>query len=327
MRLSLLPFKVIHVTGTNGKGTVAYKIARSLQYAGKKVGLYTSPHIEEMNERIQINGVPIPNEWLTDIPSAPPHFFSRLTEIAFDYFTREAVEYAVIEVGIGGSFDATNCVTPTLCVITSIGYDHQELLGETLEEIAENKAGIIKGEAPVVVGPEVDYPCIVNKAKKLIRAPKAATFQEENRLIAACALQELGITPNQGLEEVLPCRFEKMGHALFDVAHNSHAMERLLSQIKGKIHVIYGASKERNMRECLPLLEVRAERLVLIQSGHYRLIQIQAPHETMLSFEEEWRRAREAEALLLICGSFYIMDSCRKEALSLYQRERLSRFE
>ncbi|MBP9840853.1 MAG: hypothetical protein KBC64_00330 [Simkaniaceae bacterium] len=315
--------KVIHITGTNGKGTVSLKIARALQYAGKKVGLYTSPHIEQVNERIQINGVPIPSKYLTDLPLDPPYFFSRLTEIAFAYFTEEDVEYAVIEVGIGGSHDVTNSVTPILSIITSIGYDHQEYLGETLEEIAENKSGIIKGEAPVVIGPGIEYPCIVNKAHKLIRAPRRATFQEENWEIAACALKELGIAPNPGLDEVLFCRFEKIGHALFDVAHNPHAMERLLSQIEGKIHVIYGSSKERNRIGCLPLLEKRGERIVLIQEGHYRLIRIDAPYETMRSFEEEWFRAKEAGATLLICGSFYIMHPCRKEALALYQRELL----
>jgi dihydrofolate synthase/folylpolyglutamate synthase len=158
-------FPSIHIAGTKGKGSVAALCASALQAGGYKVGLYTSPHLDDYAERIQINGQPIPHadlisrvEELKPLIESIPELttFEITTGLAFDYFARENVNAAVIEVGLGGRLDATNVITPLVTVITSISYDHTQLLGDTLAKIAFEKAGIIKPGIPVVVFPQVD---------------------------------------------------------------------------------------------------------------------------------------------------------------------------
>lgn len=153
-------FRTIHVAGTNGKGSVSHMIASVLQEAGYKVGLYTSPHLRDFRERIRINGKMIPKKEVTDfvvehrgiIESLKPSFFEMAVAMAFDYFAREEVAIAVIEVGLGGRLDSTNIITPVLSVITNIGHDHMDILGNTLRKVAAEKAGIIKHGIPVVIG-------------------------------------------------------------------------------------------------------------------------------------------------------------------------------
>lgn len=159
-------FKSVHIAGTNGKGSTAHSLAAVLQSAGYKTGLYTSPHLKSFTERIRINGQEIPQEDVVRFVEAnkqhferiKPSFFEMTVAMAFDYFAKEQVEIAVIEVGLGGRLDSTNIITPVLSLITNISYDHQDLLGNTLPEIALEKAGIIKPNVPVVVSerqPEV----------------------------------------------------------------------------------------------------------------------------------------------------------------------------
>lgn len=153
-------FKSIHVAGTNGKGTSAHSLAAILQAAGYKTGLYTSPHLKSFTERIRINGKEIPESHVvefvqqmqTALEEVKPSFFETTVAMAFDYFARQGVDIAVVEVGLGGRLDSTNIITPEVSLITAIGYDHMDLLGNTLEEIAGEKAGIIKHKVPVVIG-------------------------------------------------------------------------------------------------------------------------------------------------------------------------------
>lgn len=153
-------FKSIHVAGTNGKGSTSHMLASVLQSAGFKVGLYTSPHLKDFRERIKINGKMIPEKtvvdfvekYKADFEKIQPSFFEMTVGLAFDYFATEQVDIAVIEVGLGGRLDSTNVITPEVSVITNISYDHVNLLGNTLEKIAVEKAGIIKPKIPVVVG-------------------------------------------------------------------------------------------------------------------------------------------------------------------------------
>ena len=153
-------FRTIHVAGTNGKGSVSHLIASILQEAGYKTGLYTSPHLRDFRERIRINGEMIPRKEVTGfvlkhhgiIESLKPSFFEMAVAMAFDYFAREEVDVAVIEVGLGGRLDSTNIITPVLSVITNIGHDHMDILGNTLGKVAAEKAGIIKHNIPVVIG-------------------------------------------------------------------------------------------------------------------------------------------------------------------------------
>jgi dihydrofolate synthase/folylpolyglutamate synthase len=169
-------FNTIHIAGTNGKGSSSHYIASILQSAGYKTGLYTSPHLKSFTERIRINGAPIPEEKVITfveknmvfLANLKPSFFEMSVGMAFEYFAQEQVDIAVIEVGLGGRLDSTNIITPLLSLITNISYDHTDILGETLPEIAFEKAGIIKSQIPVVVSERnVDTEAVfIEKAKK-----------------------------------------------------------------------------------------------------------------------------------------------------------------
>jgi len=157
-------FKSIHIGGTNGKGSSSHMIASILQESGYKTGLYTSPHLKNFTERIKINGIPIPERYVVEfvenykslIEEVKPSFFEVTVVMAFDYFSRAHVDLAVFEVGVGGRLDSTNVLIPVVSLITNISYDHQEMLGETLDKIAGEKAGIIKPGIPVVIGSDQD---------------------------------------------------------------------------------------------------------------------------------------------------------------------------
>ncbi|MBK8496951.1 MAG: bifunctional folylpolyglutamate synthase/dihydrofolate synthase [Chitinophagaceae bacterium] len=168
-------FKCIHIAGTNGKGSTSHMLAAILQQAGYKTGLYTSPHLKDFRERIKINGEMISKEHVVDFvertktisEKIKPSFFELTVAMAFDHFEKQQVDIAVIETGLGGRLDSTNIISPILSIITNIGYDHMDILGDTLEKIATEKAGIIKPGIPVVIGeylPETKS-IFINKAK------------------------------------------------------------------------------------------------------------------------------------------------------------------
>ncbi len=173
-------FKTIHVAGTNGKGSVSHLIASILQEAGYKTGLYTSPHLMDFRERIRINGNMISKENVVDftekishlIEAIEPSFFEVTVAMAFNHFAEECVEVAVIETGLGGRLDSTNIINPEISIITNIGLDHVQLLGNTFKLIATEKAGIIKGKTPVVIGQTMPETAEVFKQKALeMQAP------------------------------------------------------------------------------------------------------------------------------------------------------------
>jgi dihydrofolate synthase/folylpolyglutamate synthase len=153
-------FKSIHIAGTNGKGSVSHMLAAILQTAGFKTGLYTSPHLKDFRERIKLNGDEISEKFIAAftekikplIEKIEPSFFEITVAMAFDYFAEQKVDIAIVEVGLGGRFDSTNIITPELSIITNIGWDHMNILGDSLEKIAFEKAGIIKTNVPVVIG-------------------------------------------------------------------------------------------------------------------------------------------------------------------------------
>ncbi|MCD4793359.1 MAG: bifunctional folylpolyglutamate synthase/dihydrofolate synthase [Bacteroidales bacterium] len=169
-------FKSIHIAGTNGKGSVSHILSSVLQTAGYKTGLYTSPHLKDFRERIRINGKMISEEsvinfvkrFMPDFIKIKPSFFEMSVAMAFDHFAENKVDFAIIEVGLGGRLDSTNIITPILSVITNISIDHTQFLGNTTEEIAQEKAGIIKPNIPVVIGEkdEKTSDIFIKKAKK-----------------------------------------------------------------------------------------------------------------------------------------------------------------
>lgn len=183
-------FHTIHVAGTNGKGSCSHTLAAILQRAGYRTGLYTSPHLVDFRERIRVNGEPVPESYVVDFVEKHRHFFEPLhpsffeltTAMAFRYFADSQVDVAVIEVGLGGRLDCTNIIRPDLCVITNISFDHIQFLGDTLEKIAAEKAGIIKSDIPVVVGETTveTKPVFLRKAQE-VGAP--IIFAEEEHLL------------------------------------------------------------------------------------------------------------------------------------------------
>ena len=209
-------FQTIHVAGTNGKGSTSHTLAAILQSAGYNVGLYTSPHLIDFRERIKVNGLSISEKYVIDFikkerpffEPLSPSFFEITTALAFKYFADQQVDIAVIEVGLGGRLDCTNIITPILSVITNISFDHTQFLGNTLEKIAAEKAGIIKAGIPVVIGETIPEtrPVFEEKAKAMA-APiffaeeyKGKTdfefelkgiYQEKNKRTILCAMEVL----------------------------------------------------------------------------------------------------------------------------------------
>jgi dihydrofolate synthase/folylpolyglutamate synthase len=169
-------FKTIHIAGTNGKGSTSHMLAAVLQIAGYKTGLYTSPHLKDFRERIRINGEMISEQSVidfvadhkTDFEEIEPSFFEMTVGLAFDIFAKEQVDIAIIETGLGGRLDSTNIITPLLSIITNIGWDHMNILGDTLQLIAGEKAGIIKPNIPVIIGEKQDElaDIFIRKAKQ-----------------------------------------------------------------------------------------------------------------------------------------------------------------
>jgi dihydrofolate synthase/folylpolyglutamate synthase len=299
-------FKSVHVAGTNGKGSVSHMIASVLQHAGYKVGLYTSPHLKDFRERIRINGDCISEEKVIGfveshksfIEEFKPSFFELTVAMAFDHFASQAVDIAVIEVGMGGRLDSTNVITPLLSVITNISYDHKAFLGDTLPKIAFEKAGIIKPGIPVVVGEfqEETFPIFQRQANamhsELIKAfdqnpPEwfqdhsefdlQGPYQLKNRLTAFAVIEEL-ITQGWAISEQAVLDGLKnaakstglMGRwqwiepgVLCDTAHNAAGLGFVLKRLGEleyrQLHIILGVVSDKDLAEILPLFPKSAK--------------------------------------------------------------------
>ncbi len=329
-------FCSIHVGGTNGKGSVCFKIGAALQKAGYKVGLYTSPHLFSFNERIQVNGCPIPESAILRLlppimNMAKASFFDYTTALAFAYFAEEKVDYAVIEVGIGGRFDSTNVIQPVLSVITSIDYDHTHLLGSSLEEIAHEKAGIIKERVPYILGHKVP----------ILEGPRASAaktefYDEENAMTARFALEKLGV-PRFAIEAGIsirpPCRFEVFDDRfVLDVAHNPDGIRKLIQASflhfpQRRLHFMTGFSADKDVMSSLALLK-KAGKLTCIGGENSRLLVAGALQKMALSLgiaakkqEKICLKEIDPEEIVIICGSFYLMAPA-KRAIEDWAKER-----
>ena len=292
--------QAIHVAGTNGKGSTSHLIAAALQASGRKVGLFTSPHLVSLTERIRINGQPIPEEEVAAfvekhrelLDELQPSFFETMTVMAFDYFVREKVDVAVVEVGLGGRLDSTNVLTPILSVITNIGLDHTEFLGNTLPKIAREKAGIIKPHVPVVVGES--HPQTINvflskaqeceaeiyfadqceylRRTRLRVAPESelhGIYQEHNLQTAFVALRALGVPYSairEGFAKVctmtgLRGRWEVLQErplTICDTGHNSHGIQYVARQLKElnnpQVWMVFGMVNDKDTDVVMRLL-------------------------------------------------------------------------
>lgn len=191
-------YKTIHIAGTNGKGSCAHTIAAILQHTGLKVGLYTSPHLVDFRERIRINGEMMPQQYVIDFVEKErsffeplhPSFFELTTALAFKYFAEQHVDVAVIEVGLGGRLDCTNIISPMLSVITNISFDHTQFLGNTLAQIASEKAGIIKHKVPVIIGEcNAETRSVFEHKAHEVEAP--ILFAEDNKEVLSSEFSDL----------------------------------------------------------------------------------------------------------------------------------------
>lgn len=296
--------QLIHVAGTNGKGSTAHLLASVLRESGYKTGLYTSPHLKDFRERIKINGQEIQEQYVIDFVARNKlffeahdlSFFEMTVGLAFEYFQSENVDIAIIEVGLGGRLDATNIITPVISVITNIGIDHTQFLGNTLISIAKEKAGIIKSGVPVVIGEHTKEtkPVFIQKAaecnspiyfaRKLIKenldSDLKGNYQVANK---KTALQTLRILQSQGhfhiAEEYisqgflnvvrntgLQGRWQQLGEnpkVICDTAHNGHglkiAIEQILAEKYNELHMVIGVVNDKDLADILPLFPTDAK--------------------------------------------------------------------
>ena len=294
-------FKSIHVAGTNGKGSTSSMIASILQEAGYKVGLYTSPHLKDFRERIRINGEMISEDFVVDFVAQNKSFFEAnqlsffemTVGLAFDYFAKEQVDVAVIEVGMGGRLDSTNVITPLVSVITNIGFDHTQFLGDTLSKIAVEKAGIIKSNIPVVIGEYSEETKLVFTAKAKLENAPIYFAQDNPEVTFECALlgdyqmhnkktvlQAIELLQSQfnieekhielGFKNVvqntgLLGRWQILKQKPFtvcDTAHNSHGLKIVLNQIQKhhfeSLHIVLGVVNDKDLDSILPLFPKNA---------------------------------------------------------------------
>ena len=295
-------FKTIHVAGTNGKGSCSHTLAAILQAEGYRVGLFTSPHLVDFRERIKVNGECISQDYVIDFVENErsffeplhPSFFELTTAMAFKYFADSQVDIAVIEVGLGGRLDCTNIITPILSVITNISFDHTQFLGDTLEKIATEKAGIIKRDIPVVIGETTPEPrnVFLNKAKEM-NAPiffaqeynnpianeldfeLKGSYQEKNKQTILCAISHLPlpISPSsvkEGLSHVVELtglmgRWQTIREhptVICDTGHNVGGWQYLSQQIKSQpcknLHIVFGMVDDKDIDTVMNMLPTNA---------------------------------------------------------------------
>lgn len=293
----------VHIAGTNGKGSVSHMLASVFQESGYKIGLYTSPHLKDFRERIKIDGkkiskksvVKFVKKYKEETESINPSFFEWTMALAFDHFRRENVDIAVIETGMGGRLDSTNVVNPELSIITNIGFDHTQFLGNTLALIAIEKAGIIKMNVPVVIGEVVEETKVVFDDKALLM--KSSIHYAEDKLLNAyecdlkgpyqkknqqTVLHSLNILQDKfpkisedsikkGLSKVikntdLHGRWEmisKKPDVLVDMAHNKAGIEMVLEAIEKMdfqdLHIVWGMVNDKDIEAVMEIMPKRAK--------------------------------------------------------------------
>ncbi len=299
-----LQFKSIHVAGTNGKGSTSHMIASILQEAGYKVGLYTSPHLKDFRERIKVNGKMLRKNCVINfvkrnrsfLEQQGLSFFEMTVGLAFEHFAKQEVDIAVIEVGLGGRLDSTNIINPEVSVITNIGYDHTQMLGETLAEIAFEKAGIIKEKTPVVIGERQEEEILsvfkkqaANKKALLTLAEDKVTtiyhtdlqgnYQQKNIKTAVAAiviLKSKGFKiSDKNIRNGFLCVVKNTGllgrwqylskkpTVVCDTAHNKEGLAYVLGQLQSepykKLHIVLGMVADKNLETILPMFPTDAQ--------------------------------------------------------------------
>ena len=312
-------FKTIHIAGTNGKGSCSHTLAAILQSQGYRVGLYTSPHLVDFRERIRVNGQCVPEQFVIDFVEENraffeplhPSFFELTTAMAFKYFAEENIDYAIIEVGLGGRLDCTNIITPILSIITNISYDHTQFLGNTLAEIAGEKAGIIKEGVPVVVGEylaetrpvfektaqEKHAPILFAQDTNIsydIELELKGDYQQRNKQTIFTALSLLQSNIHLSNEAIkngfahvceltgLRGRWEKLNNApltICDTGHNLAGWQYLSKQIDAveapTKHIVFGMVDDKDIEGVLQILPKTGTKFYWAQASTHRAIPVE----------------------------------------------------
>lgn len=321
-------FKSIHIAGTNGKGSTSHMLASILHEAGYKVGLYTSPHLKDFRERIKVNGEMISQKYVINFVETHKvefekinlSFFEWTVGLAFDYFVSSQVDIAIIETGLGGRLDSTNVILPELSIITNIGLDHTQFLGDTYKQIASEKAGIIKQNVPVVIGEtqeEVksvfldkanELHCKISFADKeiadLLESDLKGKYQAKNiktSLQAVKVLQQLGwaisqIAVEKGLTQVvkntgLLGRWQQLGESpkiICDTGHNEAGIEYIVKQLEEeeykKLYIVFGVVNDKSLSKVLKMLP---------KSAYYYFCEANIPRA--LSVDILYKQAKQLE--------------------------------
>ena len=294
-------FKSIHIAGTNGKGSTAHMLASILQESGKKVGLYTSPHLKDFRERIRINGEMIAQKEVVTFVKENQVFFEKMelsffeftVAMAFDYFAKQKVDIAIIETGLGGRLDSTNIINPELAIITNISLDHTNLLGDTIEKIATEKAGIIKNETPVIIGrrqkettsifknitKEKNANLIYASPQKGYTSDLKGEYQKENINTVITAIKQLqkqgwaiteddiehGLLKTAANTQLLG-RWQTLRRnpqIICDTAHNEDGIKEIAKQLSNskyeQLHIVFGTVGDKNLDTILNYLPKNAK--------------------------------------------------------------------
>ena len=295
---------LIHIAGSNGKGSTCSMLASVLTEAGYKVGLFTSPHIKDYTERIRINGVEIPESYVTNFVERiktshfdfTPSFFEITFGLALDYFKAESCDICIIETGLGGKFDATNIINPIISVITNISLEHTAILGDTIELIAKEKAGIIKPKTPIVLGEmkndakKIFVSVAIKLESKIIESdkfrhylkqfelPLLGEYQAENLMTTLACLAELNqlnfksndVVIQKGLNNISKNtgffgRIQVISEhpkIIYDVSHNlegiSASLKTIIEMNTGRLHIIFGTSADKDLHSSLKLFPLNS---------------------------------------------------------------------
>ncbi|MFL2589637.1 MAG: bifunctional folylpolyglutamate synthase/dihydrofolate synthase [Parvicellaceae bacterium] len=347
--------KTIHVAGTNGKGSVCNMIYNIYKKNGYKVGLFTSPHLIDFRERIIINDIWISKDYIINFyeknfkffEEIKPSFFEWTTALAFSYFKDSATDINIIETGLGGRLDSTNIINPEISIITNIGFDHQNILGNTLEEIAKEKAGIIKENTPTLLGPNIEAKYNfedVSKAKNSTLYIAENNYNKNERSIpeyqlknwetAKKAVQIINsnIKINDKISDYLTIEgrwqiIEKIPKTILDIGHNKEsiieAQKQLLREKYKNLHLIIGFSKDKNIDEILDVIP-KADYLYATKSDNERSLnpvilknKLNLNNKQIFDdYKNAFKSAKNLankEDLILVTGSAFLIGDILKE--------------
>lgn len=318
--------KIIHIAGTNGKGTVAKTINNALINAGNKVGLFSSPWIDNYREQIQINNEFISKEefasYVAKYKDNDCTEFEFLTAIMYKYFADSKVDYAVVECGMGGKGDSTNVEESNISVITSISLDHTAFLGNTVERIAEEKSGILRKNSTCVLYPNSDVEHIFeDKCKKLFKVKEYGDFKKNNLATANAVLELLGVPTVEQCAE-LPARQEYIGSVMLDGAHNKNGAQALEPYLpSGNVTAVIGMMKDKDVDGYLSIIAPHLNRIITttpdnprsMPADELKLLAQKYCNDVVAvdSSNEAVALAKQDKNFKLVCGSFYLAREVR----------------